>query len=88
MDLDNFDEKVYYPPGASYKYRLWCKHLRSIGHDPRKRGFARNQWKQYWAGERGHLLCDAAIYLIDKYGYRCEKMWEDGIKIFSGGVAV
>lgn len=54
---------------SMHHYRQWCAYLRSCQIDPRKYGYARNQWNLYWDGVRDHRLADAAIWLIDKFGY-------------------
>jgi hypothetical protein len=70
MDLELEAPLAFYVPTTGY--RLWCRHLRSIGLRPRpsrKYNFAKSQWKLYWEGVRDARLSDAAVYLIDKYGY-------------------
>lgn len=52
-----------------HHYRQWCKYLRSCHIDPRKYRYARIQWDNYWNGVRDSRLCDAAIWLIDRFGY-------------------
>lgn len=61
-----------------HHYRQWCKHLRSCQINPRRYNYARLQWDRYWDGVRDQRLCDAAIWLIDKFGYAAGKAHSPG----------
>lgn len=51
----------------------WCRYIRKVLPDQKFNiKFAGYQWQLYWSGERGSVMWDLAIYLMDKYGYEQE----------------